>query len=259
MSFRFTSFLLTLTASTVAAWAQPKPSFPNPYNPPMENWGQMPKERPWGAASGISIDSKGNLWILERCGAANNCSASKLDPVLEFDPSGKLLRTFGADMFVFPHEIFVDRNDHDAVWVTDGDGKDAKGHTVVKFSPEGKVLMTLGKQGVKGDGPDTFNRPTGVVVAENGDIFVSDGHGGDSNARVVKFSKDGKFIKAWGKKGSAPGDFDGIHGIAMDGKAGSSLPTATIIASRSSIRMATLSISGRSSDVPARSMSTTTT
>ena len=88
----------------------------------------------------------------------------------------------------------------------------------MKFSPEGKLLMTLGKPGVTGDGPDTFNRPSGVVVAPNGDIFVADGHGGDSNARIVKFSKDGKFIKAWGKKGSAPGEFNGPHAIAMDSR-----------------------------------------
>src|SRR6266581_3410352 len=71
---------------------------------------------------------------------------------------------------------------------------------VVKLSTNGKVLLTLGKAGVAGDGPDTFNRPSDVITAPNGDIFVADGHGGDSNARIVKFSKDGKFIKTWGKK-----------------------------------------------------------
>ena len=76
--------------------------------------------------------------------------------------------------------------------------------------------MTLGKAGVAGDGPDTFNRPCDVVTAPNGDIFVADGHGGDSNARIVKFSKDGKFIKAWGRKGSGPGEFDTPHAITID-------------------------------------------
>lgn len=119
-------------------------------------------------------------------------------------------------MFVFPHTIFIDHDDN--VWVTDADGKDGKGHQVVKFSPEGKVLMTLGKAGVVGDGPDTFNRPSGVVVAPNGDIFVADGHGGTSNARIVKFSKDGTFVKTWGTKGKGPGQFGELHSIAMDSK-----------------------------------------
>ena len=112
-----------------------------------------------------------------------------------------MYENFGAGMFVFPHGHHVDRDGN--VWVTDGRGKGAKGHQVHKFSPDGKVLMTLGKAGVTGDGPDTFNSPSDVLVAPNGDIFVADGHGGETNARIVKFSKDGTFIKAWGKKGRA--------------------------------------------------------
>jgi DNA-binding beta-propeller fold protein YncE len=102
------------------------------------------------------------------------------------------------------------------VWVADADGKNGKGQQVVKFSPTGKVLMKLGKAGMPGDAPGYFNRPTGVAIARNGDIFVSDGHGDDSNARVVKFSKTGKFLLAWGKKGSAPGEFNVPHAIAVD-------------------------------------------
>jgi sugar lactone lactonase YvrE len=119
-------------------------------------------------------------------------------------------------MFVFPHGISVDPQGN--VWVTDGQGKDGKGQQVFKFSPEGKVLLTLGKAGVAGDGPDTFNQPSDVIVAANGDIFVADGHGGNTNARIVKFSKDGKFIQTWGKKGSAPGEFDTPHALAFDSK-----------------------------------------
>jgi DNA-binding beta-propeller fold protein YncE len=76
--------------------------------------------------------------------------------------------------------------------------------------------MTLGQAGVAGDGPDVFNRPSDVLVAPNGSIFVADGHGGDSNARIVKFDKEGKFIKTWGKKGSGPGEFDTPHGLVLD-------------------------------------------
>ena len=100
--------------------------------------------------------------------------------------------------------------------MTDGQGKGAKGHQVVEFGPDGKVLMTLGTAGLAGDGPETFNQPSDVYVAPNGDVFVADGHGGNSNARIVKFSKEGRFIKAWGKKGSGPGEFDAPHSLAMD-------------------------------------------
>jgi streptogramin lyase len=186
----------------------------NPYRT-VENWAQLPEGRTWGATSAVSVDRNGNVWIFDRCGA-NTCAGSNLAPIVEFDPSGKFLKSFGAGMFVFPHGIYVDKDFH--VWVVDGQGKDGKGQQAVKFSPDGKVVMTLGKAGVAGDGPDTFNQPSAVVVASNGDIFIADGHGGDSNARIVKFSKDGRFIKAWGKKGSAPGEFDSPHAIAIDSK-----------------------------------------
>ncbi len=169
----------------------------------------------WGSASGVAIEANGNIWVAERCGA-NLCQGSPLAPILLFDPAGKVLRSFGAEMFVFPHGLTLDREGN--IWVTDGRGAAGKGHQVFKFSPDGKVLLTLGKAGVAGDGPDTFNQPSAVAIAPNGDIFVADGHGGASNARVVKFSKDGKFLKTWGKKGTAPGDFDTPHAIAFDSK-----------------------------------------
>jgi hypothetical protein len=205
--------LLSLVAGT--AFAQAPATLPNPYRGVVENWAKLPSDRPWGAAPAISIDRQEHIWVFERCGA-NSCAGRSENPVLEFDAAGKLLTSFGSGMFVFPHGIFVDQQDN--VWVADADGKDGKGHIVVKFSPGGKVLMTLGKPGVAGDTPDTFNRPTGVVVAPNGDIYVSDGHGGDSNARIVKFSKDGKYLTSWGRKGKGPGEFDTLHGIALDSK-----------------------------------------
>jgi len=186
----------------------------NPYRV-VEGWAKLPEGKSWGSTAAVDVDSNDHIWVAERCGT-NSCAGSNLSPILEFDPSGKLLRSFGAGMFVFPHGICVDKEGN--VWVTDGDGKDGKGHQVFKFSPDGRVLMTLGKAGVAGNGPDTFNRPSDVIVAPNGDIFVADGHGGDSNARIVKFSKDGKFIKSWGKKGIAPGEFDTPHGLAFDSK-----------------------------------------
>jgi DNA-binding beta-propeller fold protein YncE len=175
-------------------------NLPDPYRA-VENWAQLPSGMEWGQVISAYPDAHGNIWVFHR----------KDPPILEFDRSGKLVKSFGSGMFKQPHGLTVDRDGN--VWVTDQTGQQA-----VKFSPEGKVLMTLGKAGVAGSGPDTFNGPCDVAVAANGDIFVADGHGGDTNARVVKFSKDGRFIKAWGKRGSGPGEFDTLHRLAMDSK-----------------------------------------
>ena len=178
-----------------------------------ENWAKL--DRPWGSTSAVDVDRAGHVWVFERCGA-NTCAGSSLAPIHEFDASGRLLRSFGGARFVFPHAIHVDRDGN--VFVADADGKDGRGHTVVKFGPDGSVLMTLGKPGVAGESNDTFNRPSAVVTAPNGDIYVADGHGGNSNARIVKFSKDGKFIRAWGGKGAGPGEFGELHAIALDSR-----------------------------------------
>ena len=203
----------------------PTNSPPNPYRS-IENWGTLPEGRTWGSTSAVAIDPDGtSVWVGERCGEFRPptqidpsqpfaCAGSKLDPILKFDTSGKLLKSFGAGLLLFPHGLHVDREGN--VWVTDGLGRGGKGHQVFKFSPDGKLLMTLGKAGVAGNGPDEFNAPSAVLVAPNGDIFVADGHGGNTNARVVKFAKDGAFIKTWGSKGSGPGEFDTPHAIAMD-------------------------------------------
>ena len=166
----------------------------------------MPAGVQWGQVISVEPDAHGNIWVFHRSDPA----------ILQFDPSGRLLKSFGAGMFVQAHGLAIDRDGN--VWVTDAQGKDGKGHQVFKFSPEGKVLMTFGKAGVAGSGPDAFNGPSDVVIAPNGDVFVADGHGGETNARIVKFSKDGKFIKAWGKKGSGPGEFDSPHSLAMDSR-----------------------------------------
>jgi sugar lactone lactonase YvrE len=210
--------LVVFSAAAAAAilWAasnEPN-SQPNPYRT-IDHWGKLPPGRSWGSTAGVDVDSHDHVWVAERCGA-NSCAGSKLDPILEFDTDGNLLKSFGAGMFVFPHGVGVDKDGN--VWVTDGQGKDSKGQQVIKFSPDGKVLMKLGKAGVAGSANDTFNQPSDVIVAPNGDIFVADGHGEDSNARIVKFNKDGKFIKAWGHKGTGPGEFDTPHALAFDSK-----------------------------------------
>jgi sugar lactone lactonase YvrE len=199
------------------ASAKPADSLPNPYRV-VENYFKLPEGRIFGSTPAVDIDRDGrSIWVFERCGRPGGgapCVDSHVAPILKFDASGTLVKSFGEGMFVSPHGIGVD--DQGNVWVTDGAAKDAKGQQVFKFSPDGRVLMTLGKAGVAGDGPDTFNQPSDVAIAPNGDIFVADGHGGNSNARIVKFSKDGTFVKAWGKKGSRPSEFDTPHALAMD-------------------------------------------
>lgn len=193
----------------------------NPYQP-VSGWAQMPEGRTWGATSAVDVDPDGrSIWVAERCGA-NSCVDSDLPAVLKFDASGRLVASFGAGMFAFPHGIHVDREGN--VWVTDaiplGSAKppEGKGHTVVKFSSDGKVLLTLGKPGVAGSGPGHFNQPSDVVTGDDGAIFVADGHGGNTNARIVKFSPDGTFVKEWGRPGNGPGEFNTPHAIAIDSR-----------------------------------------
>ena len=212
-----------LTSVVVNASAQ---CLPNPYRM-VDDWAKLPDGRPWGAVGKLVLDPDGlHLWAIVRCSATehkrfgNECLDSNLDPILEFDLKGNVVKSFGGGMFIWPHGLDVDREGN--VWVTDAVAPKktppgTRGHQVVKFSPDGKVLLTLGTPGVAGNSPTNFNAPTDVVVATNGDIFVADGHSFDTgNNRIVKFSKDGKFIKAWGKTGYAPGEFRMPHAIAID-------------------------------------------
>jgi hypothetical protein len=210
MRMMIAAAVLGLAASIASAPAENP--VPTPYHL-VAGWAKLPEGHSFGQVIGAAIDRDGkSIWAFDRCGS-NTCAGSTLAPIMEFDHSGKLVRSFGAGMFVFPHGLYIDRADN--VWVTDADGKDGKGHQVFKFSKDGKVLMTLGKAGVAGEGPDTFNKPTDVVVAANGDIFVADGHG---NSRIVKFNAAGKFITAWGKHGKEHGEFDTPHSLAMDSR-----------------------------------------
>ena len=185
----------------------------NPYRL-VAGWAKLPAGRTFGSVIGADVDRRGgNIWAFERCGG-DTCAGSNLAPILQFDASGRFLKSFGAGLFVFPHGFYVDRDGN--VWTTDGMAKDGKGMQVHKFSPEGRVLLALGKAGVGGTGTDAFIYPSAVVTAPNGDIFVADGHGADTGGRIMKFARDGKFIKMWGKKGTAPGEFGGLHAIAMD-------------------------------------------
>lgn len=203
-----------MRGANAGAQADPNSAL-NPYRT-VENWAKLRAGRAWGQVISADIDRDGkSIWVVERCGGTS-CANSNLAPVLEFDSKGNFVKGFGAGMIVRPHGLFVDK--HDNVWVTDGDAENGKGDQVFEFSRDGKVMLTLGKAGVAGDGPDTFNKPSDVLIAPDGDIFVADGHGPGSNARIVKFSPDGKFIKAWGKEGTGPREFNNPHSLAMDSK-----------------------------------------
>jgi DNA-binding beta-propeller fold protein YncE len=207
--------VIALSGGAVSVRAQAPNSQPNPYLT-IENFFKLPEGRKIGSTAGIDIDRDGSsVWVFERCGAAT-CEGSNLAPLLKFDSSGKVVKSLGAGMFLYPHGIYVDREGN--IWVTDGRGNNGKGQQVLKLSPDGRVLLTLGTAGVAGESPDTFNQPSDIAVGTNGDIFVADGHGGNSNARIVKFTKDGKFIKTWGKKGPGPGEFDTPHNLAFDSR-----------------------------------------
>lgn len=196
---------------------EPLNDLPNPYTR-VEPWAQLPEGMVLGAVIGAEPGPDGSLYVLHRC-FENSCADRPEPPILKFDNSGRLLDSWGEGLFVFPHGFHVDSEGN--VWTTDTQGQDGVGQQVLKFSPEGELLMTLGKPGVAGELPDAFNQPTDVVVAPNGDIFISQGHSAADQAeaphsRIVKFSADGTFIKAWGRLGDGPGELNRPHTLAID-------------------------------------------
>jgi sugar lactone lactonase YvrE len=198
--------LAALTGGVVHSQSVEPNSQPNPYRLVL-NWAQLPSAMKWGQVIAFDFDRDGDVYVFHRN-----------DPgILRFSPSGKLLKSWGTGMFVMPHSVTVDRFGN--IWASDADVKEGKGGQVFKFDKDGNVLLTLGKAGVRAEGRDTFVAPTWAVVAGNGDVFVSDGHGQPRdglNHRIVKFSKDGTFIKAWGKTGAGPGELNDPHGLALD-------------------------------------------
>jgi len=193
---------------------------PHPHQPGVD-WGQLPPGRKWGSTASVTTAPDGTIWVVDRCGnsgaGGTTCggASASVNPIFQLEPSGKLLKNIGAGMFVSPHKLTVDQDGN--LWVADNGS-----HQVFKLGQDGRILLTLGKKGVAGAGLDEFDAPTEVAVAPNGDLFVGDGHSGGGtgtgNARIVKFDKNGKFIKTWGKKGMGPGEFDVVHTIVFDSR-----------------------------------------
>ena len=201
---------------------------PNPNPTVVLDWAPLPDGRVWGSTAGIDIGPDGHVWAYDRCGGGldGGCETNpELDPIFKFDKdTGEVLTSFGAGLFVTPHGFHVDSDGN--VWVSDFAGNEAgtKGHQVIKFTPEGEVLLRLGEAGVPGSGPGQLNQPCDVITAPNGDIFVSDGHSGQgtgtpppgSTGRILKFNSEGEFIKEWGEIGWAPGQFRTPHAMEFD-------------------------------------------
>jgi DNA-binding beta-propeller fold protein YncE len=239
------TFTVTASAQNRETPAAKPSTLPNPYRlvpdwPTLPATMKGPNGRKWGEVIRVHVATNGNVWVFHRCfhdkpnGDATCLNRGDANPpILEFSPAGQLLRSFGVGLFAHPHGFTVDRDGN--IWTTDTNDEEAVlgipaknargvaiGQEVFKMSPAGQVLMTLGKAGVGGSGQDAFDRPTGVSIADNGDIFVSDGHSRNksNNARVMKFSRDGKFIKTWGQMGSEPGNFREPHDIYVGGSKG---------------------------------------
>jgi len=206
MKFRMMVLIVTFVTPALAQ----QPSVPEIRYESVANPLRLPPHLYLGEAAGVAINSKGHVFVYSRSGHTQ---------LLEFDADGNFMRTIGDDLygFVFAHAVRVDKDDN--LWCVD-EGS----NMVIKFSPEGRVLMVFGRkpEAVEHPAPNEppptrpewmFDRPTDVTWGAAGDIFVSDGYG---NSRVVKYDKDGNWVKAWGKRGTGPGEFHTPHSIAAD-------------------------------------------
>ena len=158
---------------------------------------QLPPEEHFIEPAGVAVNSKGHIYVFHR----------GKHPLMEFDSSGKFIRSIADDLFVTAHMVRIDPEDN--IWTTD-----IGSHVVLKLSPEGRVLLALGRMRIAGDDVLHFNQPTDVAWDRDGSIYVTDGYG---NSRVLKFDKYGRPLLGWGMKGTGPGQFDTPHTIVIDG------------------------------------------
>ena len=276
---------VVLSGATIFTQGEARPvnDGPNPYTVVLD-WAKVPAPRTFGSTAGIYVDKDGkSIWVADRCGdkpgggfGGDGCAQTPdVAPIMKFDSTGKMVTSFGAGMFIFPHGMYVDPDGN--IWVTDQrnananelakvPGAKALGSRAIKFSPDGKVLLVLGKGGVAGNPPEALTEPLDVVVGRNGDIFLSEGHCGQNAdpgpncvARIDKFDKNGKFIKSWGKMGTGPGEFKTPHALALDSKGRLVVADRGTTGCRSSIRTGSSSSRSPSSAAPATCTSTGTT
>lgn len=237
------ALLAVVTAFTAGAVAAQSfitgEGLPNPAPEVERNWGKLPRGREWGSTAGVDIDpTDGHIWAYERCGGSGfgavNCSSNPVHPVFKFHRvTGRVLANFGGGLMQVPHGIHVDAEGN--VWVTDfvSNADNTKGHQVHKFSPSGRLLMSLGVPGQAGSEPGYFNQPNDVAVAEDGSIFVADGHSGQNmttmsameegrargaTGRIIKFSPEGEYLMEWGRIGVRHGEFRTPHALAFDSR-----------------------------------------
>jgi DNA-binding beta-propeller fold protein YncE len=228
---------------------------PSPYRI-VRNWAELTiEQRPWGGTNNVAIDRDGRtVWAVDRCTApiSPGCLGTRSHPIHHFDEKGHEIGGFGGGMFVWPHGLHVDRDGN--VWVTDARVPTAdelmkypdargKGSVVVKFNPEGRVLMRLGTPGVRGDPPTALTEPTAVLTDSTGDVYVAESHTDITEAnlvgRISVFDASGKFLRTFGRAGTAPGEFRTPHAIAFDSKGN------LVIADRSNHRVQIVTKSGQ--------------
>ena len=202
------------------------------------NFLKFPANIHLGEAAGVATDSKGNIFVFARSGENGTMGGSRFfshggSRLFEFDATGKYVREIGTGIygFLFAQAVRVDAQDN--IWTVD-----RASNTLIKFDPAGKFLQVLSRKpesinpapapaaetgrggGGRGRGPggvqgDSFNRPTDVAFDAAGNMFVSDAY---ANARIVKLDKTGRFVKAWGSRGTGPGQFNMPTSVAVDSK-----------------------------------------
>lgn len=184
------------------------------------DWPQRPADLKWRYVTGVTVDAKDQVWIL-----------NAIKPQIQiYSSDGKFIDAWGSDLFKNPHFLRLDREGN--VWAADYGA-----HVVMKFSPKGELMLTLGTPGVAGADDTHLNRPTDMAFAPNGDVFVTDGYG---NNRIVHFDAQGKFVKAWGSLGVEAGQLSQPHSIAMDSKG------LLYVAERNNCRVQVFDQSGKS-------------
>jgi DNA-binding beta-propeller fold protein YncE len=186
-------------------------------------WPQRPAEAQWGHVPGVAVDAQDQVWVYTRA----------QPPVQVYTADGRFVRSWGSDVIKTAHHLKFDRQGN--VWLAD-----IGHHVVMQFTPEGKLLKTLGTRGVAGMDRTHLDQPTDMAITPDGEVFVSDGYG---NNRVVHFDRNGKFVKAWGKLGTRPGEFSLPHAIALDAQG------RLYVADRNNVRVQVFDQSGKLLDV----------